>query len=84
MDLQNVAVEIKAAQAAGDQALLLIEKYVPSVSAEAALAGVVLDLTAQMVTAALLAWSQASGTAITAESIAVLLPDSTPLSAPDA
>lgn len=84
MDLKTIVADIQAAQKIGDQIIVQVETYVPSVAAEAALGGVVLDLTAQMVAAALNAWSNASGQEITPEAIAALMPNTTPLSAPDA
>lgn len=84
MDLKTIVADIQAAQKIGDQIIVQVEGYAPSVAGEAELAGVVLDLTTQMVAAALNAWSNASGQPITADTIAALMPNSTPLTTPDA
>lgn len=42
------------------------------------------EILAQLASTALAAWSKASGIAITPESVAALMPDPTPLTAPDA
>ena len=84
MNLTEIVVDVQAVQAAGDNVIKLVETYVPSVSSEAELAGAILDLTSQMVQAALTAWSNANNQPITPETIAALMPDSTPLTAPDA
>lgn len=83
MTAASLATNVKTVQAIGDNILATIAGLDPAVAPEAALAGVALDLTAEMVAAALMAWSDASGQPITAETIAALLPNPTPLTEPD-
>jgi len=82
--VQQVTTAITSAQAIGDTVLKTIEGIDPAVDVPAESAGTILDLTAQLVTAALTAYSAASGTPIDATTIAALLPNATPLSAPTA
>lgn len=79
-DVTSVVGEI---QAAGDTILTIIEGAAPGVALEAGAAETVLDLIAEMAMKALTAWSAASGIPITAESVLALLPNQTPLTAPD-
>jgi len=84
MDATTIATYVREGQAIGDQILSTVAGVDPGVALPAATAGVVLDLTAQLVVKALTAWATASGTPISAESIIALLPDPAPLTEPDA
>lgn len=82
MTAAQVAADVTAAQAIGDSILTTVSAVDPAADLPAAEAGAILNLTASLVAAALTAWSNASGTPITAETVAALLPDPTPLDAP--
>lgn len=84
MTPEQVTSAIQSAQQIADTILKTIEGAAPSVALPAATVETVVDLSAQLVSAALVAWSNASGTEITADSIAALLPNPTPLSEPTA
>ena len=77
-----VSADITAATTVGDTILQTIEALDPAAELPAAEAGTVLDLAADLVTAALNAYSTAAGTPINATTIAALMPNPTPLSAP--
>jgi hypothetical protein len=81
--VEQITAGIAEVQAVGDQILVTIEGLAPGVALEAGTAETVLNLLAQLVTKAITAFSAAANTPITPESIAALMPDSTPLSAPD-
>ena len=83
MNAGQISVAISEVQAVGDTILTTLETVDPGVALPAATAEVILDLVAKMAAKALTAWSEASGTPITVESIQALLPNQTPLSAPD-
>lgn len=78
-DFTNIVGEVKD----GADAILAELEKVPAVSGEAALTQGVVDLSTELVTKALAAWSAASGTPITVESIQALLPNPTPLTPPN-
>jgi hypothetical protein len=82
MDLSALATDITAVQGVAGTILATIEAVDPAVALPAATAGTVVVLLGDMVTAALTAWSNASGIPITVESITALLPDPTPLPLP--
>jgi hypothetical protein len=82
MTALQVTEDIAAVQASGDAILASIEGADPAVALPAEAAATVLNLTASLVTAAITAFQNASDTPITAESIAALMPDATPLPAP--
>lgn len=78
----QVSTAITEAQAIGDSILKEIEVYAPGDAVPAGAAGLILDLASQLASKALAAWSAASGTPITAESVLALLPDQTPVAPP--
>lgn len=80
----QVTSDITATQAVSNTILETIEAVDPAVELPAAAVGTVIDLLAELVTAALTAYSNASGTPINATTIAALMPNPTPLSAPTA
>lgn len=79
-----LAVDITEVQGMAGTILTTIETLDPAVEVPAEMAQGALTLLADLVTAALTAWSNASGIPITVESITALLPDSTPLPLPPA
>ena len=84
MTAAQVTADIAAVESAGDAILAALEGADPAVDIPAETATAVLNLTAGLVTAAVTAWENASGTPITAESIAALMIANTPLPAPPA
>lgn len=80
----TVSADITSATTIANTILQAIEAVDPAAELPAAEAGTVIDLTASLVTAALAAYSNASGTPINATTIAALMPDPTPLSEPTA
>lgn len=84
MNTQNISSAVTEVQAIGDTILNTIQAVDPGIALPAASAQIILDLIAKLAATALTAWSNASGTPITVESIQALLPNQTPLSAPDA
>jgi hypothetical protein len=82
MDLSALATDITAVQGVAGTILSTIEAVDPAVALPAATAGTVVGLLGDMVTAALTAWSNASGIPITVESVTALLPNPTPLPLP--
>lgn len=83
MDTSTVITAVQETQAIGDTILATLSAVDPAVALPDAAAQQILDLVAQMATKALTAWSASSGVAITAESVTALLPNPTPLTAPD-
>lgn len=83
MTSSDVSTAVSEVQAVGDTILTTLQAVDPGVAIPAATAEVILDLIAELAAKALTAWSNASGTPITVESIQALLPNQTPLSAPD-
>jgi hypothetical protein len=77
-----VSTDITSATTIANTILQTIEAVDPAAELPAAEAGTVIDLTADLVTAALTAYGNASGTPINATTIAALMPNPTPLSAP--
>ncbi len=77
----DVAATITEVSSVADQILKELA-VVPAIGAGAAVADNVLVLVTDLVTKALTAWSTASGVPITPESVAALLPNATPLTAP--
>lgn len=84
MNAGAISTAVSEVQAIGDTILATLEQVDPAVSVPAATAEVILDLAAKYAVKALTAWSNASGTPITVESIQSLLPNPDPLSLPDA
>jgi hypothetical protein len=80
----QISVAISEVQAVGDTILTTLEAVDPGVALPAATAEIILDLVAKYAVKALTAWSTASGTPITVESIQALLPNPEALSLPDA
>ena len=84
MDTGTVTTVVNEIKTTADTILATIESFVPGVAGEAAIAQGIVDLAGVMVGKALAAWSTASGQPITAETIAALLPNATPLTPPTA
>jgi hypothetical protein len=80
----QVATDVTAVQQVGNTILSTIEAVDPAIDVPANEASVILTLVASLATAALTAWSNASGTPITVESVTALLPNATPLPTPTA
>ena len=80
--LTDVATAVQEVQTVSGTILATIAATDPSVAGETAVAGELVTLIGGLVTSALNAYSAASGTPITVESIQALLPDETPLNAP--
>lgn len=83
MNSAAISAAITEAQAVGNTILGTLAAVDPAVAAPAATAEVILNLVAELITKAFDAYENASGTPITVESIQALLPNQTPLSAPD-
>lgn len=80
----QIQADVTAAQAVGNTILTTLSEIDPATAPTAAAAEAVMALTASLVSAALTAYSNATGTPITVASVQALLPDSTPLTAPTA
>jgi len=76
--VQQITTDIQAVQAIADTILSGLSGLEP----EATVAEGALDIVSQLVTAALTAYSNASGTPITVESVQALMPDQDPLPPP--
>jgi hypothetical protein len=84
LNTTTVTTAINEVQMAGDTILSTLQAVDPGVALPAATAQLVLDEILKLASAALTAWSAASGVPITVESVQALLANPTPLSAPDA
>ncbi|HXF12239.1 MAG TPA: hypothetical protein VN517_03740 [Terriglobales bacterium] len=84
MSSTDVATAITEGQAIGDEILESIAALAPGVAVPAALAEAILNLLAKYVGKAIVGYNAAAAVPITADSILALLPNQTPLSAPDA
>lgn len=84
MNTTQISTAVSEVQAIGDTILSTLQAVDPGVALPAASAQIILDLLAKFAAVGLTAWSNASGTLITVESIQALLPNQTPLTAPDA
>lgn len=84
MTTAQIQADITAAQAVGNTILTTVATLDPAAAVPAATAEAVLALTASLVSAALNAYSNASGIPITVASVQALLPNSTPLTEPTA
>jgi len=84
MTSTEITSAVTEGQAIGDSILEAIGALAPGVAVPAAFAETILNLLAKYVSKAVIAYSGASGTPITADSIAALLPNQTPLTPPDA
>lgn len=82
MNTDTIKADIGAVQGVAGEILKTIEAVDPALSATAELTENLLTLLAGLVNSALTAWSNASGTPITAETVAALLPNQTPLPPP--
>jgi hypothetical protein len=78
----TLATDIGTVQGVAGEILTTIEAVDPAADVPAEAAQAALTLIASLVTAALTAWSNASGTPITIASVTALLPDPTPLPEP--
>jgi hypothetical protein len=83
MTAGDVSQGITEVQQTGDLILAAIEGLDPAAEVDAELAGKVLDMSADLAIKAITAWSAASSTPITADSIMALLPNATPLTPPN-
>lgn len=83
MTAAGVSSIVSEVQGAGDTILGLLEAFDPNAEIPDEQAAGIVDEVANMATKALAAWSAAAGTPITAESVLALLPNATPLTAPD-
>jgi len=81
-DIAGVVTAVQDVQTVSGTILATIETTDPAVAGEAETAGALVDLIGQLVSAALTAYSSASGTPITVETVQALLPDATPLNQP--
>ena len=77
---QTIITEV---QTTADTILQTIKATDPNLTAPTSQTQAIVDLTAVLVASALSAWSAASGLPITPESVAALMPNATPLTAPD-
>lgn len=82
MDSGTVVTVIAEVQVVGDEILETLAGFAPGVAVPAEVAETVLNLLAKYVTKSITAFSAASGTPITAESIMALLPNADPLTPP--
>jgi hypothetical protein len=78
----GVVTAIQEVQTVSATVLATIEATDPGVAGEAATAGALVTLLGGLVSSALRAYSAASGTPVTVESVQALLPDPTPLNTP--
>jgi hypothetical protein len=84
MNAGTLATDIGVVQGVAGEILTTVEAVDPSADVPAGDAGAALALVGSLVTAALTAWQNASGTPITAASLTALLPNPVPLPAPPA
>jgi hypothetical protein len=82
--LQQFIDDMNAATSIAEQGLKTAETFDPAITPEAAIVGAVLPIAEQLLTAALNAWSNASGQPITVATVTALLPNQTPLDKPTA
>lgn len=82
LDIGSVETAVQEVQAVGDEILEVLEGVDPALALPSELAEKILNLSGTMLTKALAAFQGASGTPITADSIAALMPNSTPLDKP--
>lgn len=84
MTAGSVSTAVTDVQDAADLVLEVLEGLDPALAVPAEAAQKLVDLTGGMLTKALAAFSAASGTPITPESVAALMPNPMPLTPPDA
>ena len=82
MTIQDFISDLQAAGTIVAQGVTTLEALDPAVVPEADVAKVMFSVTSQLLTAALTAWSNASGQPITVATVSAFLPNPTPLSAP--
>lgn len=82
MDSTTVVTVVTDVQVIGDTILEEVGALVPGYAIPAATAEKIVDLLSQLASKAITAWGAASGTPITAETLAALLPNATPLTQP--
>ena len=82
VDTTTIQSDVTAVQGVAQTILTTIEAIDPAVGVPAGVAANLVTLIGGLVTAALTALQNASGEAITAESITALLPNATPLPEP--
>ncbi len=82
MDLTKAAGTVSKIQEISGEILGTISAVDPAIAPEAEAAAGLVSLFGALASKALSAWSDASGTPITAESVQALLPNAAPLSAP--
>jgi chitinase len=82
MTVGQIATDIGAVVDTGNAVLIAIEGADPAIELEAAAAANVLNVLADLVEAALAAYSNAGGTPITLASVQALMPNATPLTPP--
>lgn len=82
MTLADFINDLKAGETIATQGISTLESLDPAVTAEAEIAKVAVGITSQLLNAALTAFSNASGTPITVETLTALLPNATPLAPP--
>lgn len=82
MTIQDFISDLQAAGSIVAQGVTTLESLDPGIVPEAAIAETMFTITSQLLTAALTAWSNASGQPITVATITAFLPNPTPLSAP--
>lgn len=84
MNSLTVATAITEIQGIGDTVLTTLGEVDPAVELPAAAAEPIVNLLASLASKALTAWSAASSTPITMESVQALMPNATPLTPPTA
>lgn len=84
MDSTTVVSVVTDVQTIGDAILEEVGGLVPGAAIPAAAAEKILDLLSQLAKSAIAGFSAASGVPITVETLTALLPNTTPLTAPDA
>jgi hypothetical protein len=82
MNTASVSTTMTEIQGVADMVLKTIEAVDPAVGVPVATAGAVVDLIASLISKAVTAWSAASNTPITVDTLKALLPDATPLTPP--
>lgn len=84
MNASTVKTAVTEVQVIGDEILKTVAALDPQASLPAGVAVTVLDLAAEMIGKAIDAYNSASGVVIDKDSVLALLPNATPLTAPDA
>jgi hypothetical protein len=84
VNLDTLATDVTEVQTVAGSILATIEQADPAVGVPVEVAEQAVTLLGDLVSAALTAWSNASGIPITVESVTALLPNATPLPLPPA